>query len=229
MEFLEVPLYDDDLYKLCVRFFLNLIFMSLVVTLAIYRHEKKREFVFSTVMMNVTVFFICFTLKKLELDLGMALGLFAIFAVLRFRTDSIRTKEMTYLFIVIGIAVINSLSNKKTSYAEILIVNLVIVTGAIFMERFCVANRLNRQTVTFGDLPLLHPQRRDELLAALRLATGLNVVEVEIERMNLKKKSAEITICYDEASIDPMPVPPEKERESAGSDGESGGEQSPQA
>ncbi|MFT4692315.1 MAG: hypothetical protein ACJASX_003204 [Limisphaerales bacterium] len=212
MEFLEVPLYDDDLYKLCVRFFLNLIFLSVVVTFAIYRNEKQREFVFTTVMMNVTVFFICFTLKKLELDLGMALGLFAIFAVLRFRTDSISTKEMTYLFIVIGIAVINSLSNKKTSYAEILIVNSVIVMGAVFMERFCVVNRLRQQTITFGDMALLHPQRRDELLDALRLATGLNVVEVEIKRMDLKKKSAQIMVSYDEAAVAPPAVPPEEER-----------------
>jgi len=134
MEFLEVPLFDDDIYKLLVRFVFNLVFLSLIVRLAIYPNQREREFAFTAVMLNVIVFFICFTMKKLELDLGLALGLFAIFGVLRYRTDALRPKEMTYLFIVIGIAVINSLSNKKTSYAEITLVNSLIVTATILKE-----------------------------------------------------------------------------------------------
>ncbi|TWU35333.1 hypothetical protein Q31b_54290 [Novipirellula aureliae] len=136
MEYLEVPLFDDDLFKLGVRFLFNLTFLFLLMWLAIMPGLKsKSEFAFSAVMMNIMVFFICFTLKKLEIELGMAIGLFAIFGVLRFRTDAIRTKEMTYLFILIGIAVINSLSNKKTSYAELILVNFVILIGSILMER----------------------------------------------------------------------------------------------
>ena len=140
MEFLEIPLYDDDVFKLFVRFTINLFFLSLFVVFAIYPNQRERDFAFTAVMMNVTVFFICFTLKKLELDIGMALGLFAIFGVLRYRTDTIRAKEMTYLFIVIGIAVINSLSNKKTSYAEIALVNLLIFGAAMLKERMVGRN-----------------------------------------------------------------------------------------
>lgn len=135
MEFLEVPLFDDDLFKMLVRFSINLFFLTLMVVLAIRPMQKDREFAFTAVMMNVTVFFICFALKKLDLELGMALGLFAIFGVLRYRTDSIGVKEMTYLFIVIGIAVINSLSNKSTSYSEVVTVNLLILFSAILKER----------------------------------------------------------------------------------------------
>ena len=118
MEFLEVPLYDDDLGKLVVRLAINLVFLFLIVRVAYHAHQRQMAYVFTFVLMNVMVFFICFTLKKLDLGLGMALGLFAIFAIIRYRTNSINVKEMTYLFIVIGLAVINSLSNKKTSYAE---------------------------------------------------------------------------------------------------------------
>lgn len=135
MEFLEVPLFDTDLYKLLVRFGLNLFFLSLIVVFGIYPSQRQREFAFTAVMLNIVVFFICFTMKKLELDLGLALGLFAVFGVLRYRTDSIRPKEMTYLFIVIGIAVINSLANKKTSYAEVLLVNSVIFASTMLKER----------------------------------------------------------------------------------------------
>lgn len=135
MEFLEVPLFDDDLFKLLIRFGINIFFLALIVILAIYPMQREREFAFTAVMMNVTVFFICFSLKKLDLGLGMALGLFAIFGVLRYRTDAIGVKEMTYLFIVIGIAVINSLSNKSTSYAEVATINLLILFSAILKER----------------------------------------------------------------------------------------------
>ena len=134
MEFLEVPLYDDDIYKLLVRFAIDLFFLTLIVVFAIYPNQREREFAFTAVMLNVIVFFICFTMKKLELDLGLALGLFAVFGVLRYRTDSIRPKEMTYLFIVIGIGVINSLANKKTSYAEIALVNGIIFAAAMLKE-----------------------------------------------------------------------------------------------
>ena len=136
MEFLEVPLFDDDVFKLSVRFLFNIVFLWVIIRLTILPNLKeKSDFAFKAVMMNIMVFFICFTLKKLEIQLGMAIGLFAIFGILRFRTDSIRTKEMTYLFIVIGMAVINSLSNKQTSYTELILVNCAILGGSLSMER----------------------------------------------------------------------------------------------
>lgn len=135
MEFLEVPIFDTDIFKLLVRFGINLVFLTLIVVFGIYPSQRQREFAFTAVMLNIVVFFICFTMKKLELDLGLALGLFAVFGVLRYRTDSIRPKEMTYLFIVIGIAVINSLANRKTSYAEIALVNTVIFATTMLKER----------------------------------------------------------------------------------------------
>jgi len=102
MEFLEAPLFDDDIFKMMVRFGINLIFLTMLLFFAIRPAASQREYLFTVVMLNVIVFFICFTMKKLELDLGLALGLFAVFGVLRYRTDSLKPKEMTYLFIVIG-------------------------------------------------------------------------------------------------------------------------------
>ena len=203
MEFLEVPLYDDDLVKLAIRFLFNVIFMALVVTLAIMPNLKKREFGFTAVMMNVMVFFICFTLKKLELQLGMALGLFAIFGVLRYRTDAIRTKEMTYLFILIGIAVINSLSNKKTSYAELVAVNLVVLIGAMVMERLTVEPAkpgkrpgLSKQVVVYDRLELLGTGQRQELFADLKTRTGIDAADVEFGAIDLNASTVKLTVWY---------------------------------
>ena len=91
-------------------------------------------------MIGIIVFFICFTLKKFELDLGMALGLFAIFGIIRYRTDTVEIKEMTYLFIVIGVSVVNSLANQKMSYAEIIASNLIIIGLLYFIEKEMAAS-----------------------------------------------------------------------------------------
>lgn len=134
MDLLGTPLFDNDVLKLLARFAFNVFFLILIVKLAIRPTVDDRDFGFSVVMMNVAVFFICFALKKLELGLGMALGLFAIFGVLRYRAEAISNKEMTYLFIVIAIAVINALSNQKTSYVELVLINTIILSASLIKE-----------------------------------------------------------------------------------------------
>ena len=118
MEIVGIPIYDNDLIKMLIRFCLNFIFVFAIVRCIYYRKYHRKEYLFTYFLISFVVFFICFTLKKFELDLGMALGLFAIFGILRYRTDQIQIREMTYLFIVIGLSVINALSNKKMSYSE---------------------------------------------------------------------------------------------------------------
>lgn len=218
MEFLEIPLFDEDIYKLLVRFAINVFFLTIIVAFAIYPSQRQREFAFTAVMMNVTVFFICFTLKKLELDIGMALGLFAIFGVLRYRTDAIRAKDMTYLFIVIGIAVINSLSNKKTSYAEVALVNSLIFAVAMLKERMVGGNgspeikkekpangkqnsgRKNpKYSLEYDNLGLLGAAQRDALMADVRERTGLDVVKVLVKNIDLVQNKASLTVWCNEA------------------------------
>ena len=214
MEFLEVPLFDDDIYKLLVRFLIDIVFLTLIVRFAIYPTQREHDFAFTAVMMNVTVFFICFALKKLELGLGMALGLFAIFGVLRYRTDAIRAKEMTYLFIVIGIAVINALSNKKTSYVELALVNSLIL-GAAMLKEWIAGNRPQlpqgggkkaerqesggapkeqKHTVEYDHLELLGPASQQQLMDDLRQRTGLDVVRVQVKHIDLGRSVATLNV-----------------------------------
>ena len=107
MELLGIPLFDNDFYKMIVRFLLNFFFLTAVVKYIYYKRSEKKEYLFTFYLIGIVVFFLCFTLKKYELDLGMALGLFAIFGILRYRTLPLEVREMTYLFLVIGIAVMN--------------------------------------------------------------------------------------------------------------------------
>ena len=196
LEFLGVPLFDDDLVKLIVRFVCNLIAVGLIVYVCYYPHQKKRPFVFTFLLMNVMVFFICFTLKKLELQLGIALGLFAIFAIIRYRTDAIKVKEMTYLFIVIGIAVINSLSNKKTSYAELIFANATIFLITYLLERYFMSQQLSSQSVVYDNLELIQPDRRAELLADIQKRTGLDARLAKVGKVDLQKGVANLEVYY---------------------------------
>ncbi|MEC9147776.1 MAG: DUF4956 domain-containing protein, partial [Planctomycetota bacterium] len=218
--------FDDDLYKLLVRLAINLFFMILVVRLTVLPNQRDREFAFTAVMLNITVFFICFTLKKLELGLGMALGLFAIFGVLRYRTDTLRTKEMTYLFMLIGLAVINSLSNRKTSYVELAAVNSFILMAALINE--AVLSRIlskdktdevaaealqidtkkngdngggkpKKTTVTYDRLTLLGKASRDELIADITERTGFEIVKIQVTKVDLKESLATLTIWHHDA------------------------------
>ncbi|MDB4634394.1 DUF4956 domain-containing protein [Rubripirellula sp.] len=212
MEFLEVPLFDDDVFKMLIRFAFNLLILALIVRFAILPNQQDREFAFTVSMLNITVFFICFALKKLDLGIGMALGLFAIFGVLRYRTNALPIKEMTYLFIVIGIAVINSLSNKKTSYAELVAANGLILIAAFLKEKFVangksntglqevVSKKTKKHVVEYDRLDLLAPEKADELQADLVQRTGMPITRIQVQNIDLKTNSVTLNIWCSGAS-----------------------------
>ena len=136
MEFFGIPFFDDDFYKMLLRLSINMLYLTAIIKLSYYRFSKKTEFLFTFYLVGIVVFFLCFTLKKYELDLGLALGLFAIFGIIRYRTDPLKVREMTYLFVVIGVSIINALSNKKMSYMEILLANNFISFGETILMSF---------------------------------------------------------------------------------------------
>lgn len=197
MEFMQVPLFDDDIYKLLVRFAINAAVASIIV-FGCYRPSRKdNSFTFSFILLNVMVFFTCFTMKKLELQLGMALGLFAIFGIIRYRTDAIPVKEMTYLFVVVGVAVINALSNKKTSYAELAATDAIIVGTAFILERaFVQPTKLRKQSMIYDKLELLHPGQSEALFKDLAERCGLPVRDVKVSKIDLQKGTATISVFY---------------------------------
>lgn len=196
MEFLGVPLYDDDFWKLIARFLINIVVVLVVVLFSYFHHKRSRSYAFTFLAMNVMVFFVCFSLKKLDLGLGLALGLFAIFTIIRFRTDSIPVKEMTYLFVVIGIAVINALSNKKTSYAELMAANLIIFGATFVLERVFVITKLAKQSVAYDKLDLLWPNQREALFDDLETRLGIRPSDVKVGKIDLEKGSATLTMYF---------------------------------
>lgn len=196
MTIFEVPLFDEDFYKLLFRFGINIFFLTIIIRFLYYKKNQNKEYFFTYYMISVIVFFICFTLKKLELDLGMALGLFAIFGIIRYRTNTVSIKEMTYLFVVIGVSVINALANKKLSYAELLLTNAIIVLTLYFTESFSNYGILLSKKITYSNIENLKPENREQLIAELEQINGIKISDVKIGSVDLNLNTATIKILY---------------------------------
>ena len=130
LEFLGTPVFDSkDFWRMVTKTIFNLIIITIVVRYIYYPITKNKDYLFTYFLISLTVFLLCILLDSVKLQLGFALGLFAIFGIIRYRTDPIPIKEMTYLFLVIGISVVNALSNKKISHAELVFANLLMSLG----------------------------------------------------------------------------------------------------
>lgn len=197
MELFDVALFDNDFYKMIFRFGINISFLTLIIRYLYYKNARNKEYFFTYYMIGVIVFFLCFTLKKFELDLGMALGLFAIFGILRYRTNSIEIKEMTYLFVIIGVSVINSLANKKMSYAEILTANSVVVIALYLTEWFWTLKHLISKVIIYEVIENIKPENYDLLKADLEERIGVEIQQINIGDVDFLKDTAEITIRYE--------------------------------
>jgi hypothetical protein len=197
MELLGIPLFDDDFYKMMIRFLLNLFFLTGVVKFIYYKHSRKREYLFTFFLIGIVVYFLCFTLKKYELDLGMALGLFAIFGIIRYRTLPLEVKEMTYLFVVIGISVMNALSNKKMSYAEIIAANSIILLALYLLERYWAQTEIFSKEVTYEIIENIRPENHDLLKADLEKRLGIEILSFEVGNVNFLRDVAKITVYYE--------------------------------
>ncbi|MCH8839746.1 MAG: DUF4956 domain-containing protein [Planctomycetes bacterium] len=196
MEFLGVPFYDDDIFKLLFRYLVNLVVVTVIVRFVYYKHSHSKDYLFTFFMLNSLVFFICFTLKKFDLGLGMALGLFAIFGILRYRTSTIPIKEMTYLFMVIGVGVINSLADKNISYIELVFTNLCIIGLAAALENIPLLKRELRETILYEKVDLIRPENHAELVADLQQRTGLKLSRLELGEINFLRDTVSIDLFY---------------------------------
>ena len=196
MEFLDVPFFDDDFYKMCVRFIINITALIALVRGSYYAFSKKADYVFTFYLVGTVVFFLCFTLKKYEIDLGLALGLFAIFGILRYRTDPLKVKEMTYLFIVIGLSVINALSNKKMSYIEILTANAVVILMAYYLDRYWSRQKTASKDILYQSLDYIKPDQHELLKKDLEDKLGLEILKVEIGQIDFERQTVKVKIRY---------------------------------
>ena len=182
--------------SLLALFALNLASSLVVVRLIYHMAAKRRDFVFTFMLVSTAVFLLCRLLAGVEIDLAFALGLFAIFGIIRYRTNAIPIREMTYLFIVIALAVINALAPIAASWAEIAAANVLIWVLSFVLERLWFVEHLATKMVVYDRIDLLHEGKRGELVADLERRTGVTIVQIEIGKVDLLRDTANIKIHF---------------------------------
>ena len=197
---LETLAQSTSLWSILVRFLINLIVLFIVIAIIYYKNSKKEEYVFSFFLMGIMIFIICSVLETIQLQMGMALGLFAIFAILRFRTINYSVKEMTYIFTIIGISVINSQAHIMPPVLGAVLVNCIIILTVYILEVFFQKKSLHSFTLTYHKIELLKPDLIEDLLMDISQHTGQKVEKVRIRKMDIDKGNAELEVYFRDMS-----------------------------
>lgn len=197
--FLGVPLLEaTNLYHLLMRFAFNLL-VSWIITYFIYRKKNGRnEYCVTFLAFASAMFLLIFLMESVKLQIGLTLGLFAIFGVIRYRTETVPVREMTYLFVIITVAVINGLA-LNISYAELVIANILIISLLLVMEYFIGRTRKGRLTtkiVLYDKIENIVPERRAELVADIEKRIGVNVEAIEIGHVDFLRDAAWLKVSY---------------------------------
>ncbi|RUT73355.1 DUF4956 domain-containing protein [Ancylomarina longa] len=191
---------SSSILDMLVRFCLNMVVTVFVINYVYFKTTGKRSYVFTFIMISTTVFFLCFLLGSIDLQLGFALGLFAIFGIIRYRTDTIPIREMTYLFLVITISVINALARRDVSFTDIAFTNVALMVTTWVMEKVWMRRQKARRTIIYDRLDLIHPSKHALLKADIKDRTGLEIDHFKIGQIDFTKNSTRLTIFYKEDS-----------------------------
>ncbi len=186
----------DSFFEMLIRFSINLIVAFIVIRKIYYPIHKRKDYLFTYFLFNILIFFVCILLNGVKLKLGFAFGLFAIFGILRYRTEQLPIKEMTYLFMIIAIAIVNSLTDSNVSLVELLMVNGTIVLATYLLERVFLLKHESRKEIVYEKIENIKPGNHKILLDDLKERTGLNIHQVKIGEINFLKDTVAITVLY---------------------------------
>ncbi|MGB2134417.1 MAG: DUF4956 domain-containing protein [Flavobacteriales bacterium] len=187
----------DNVLNLIIPFAGNLV-SCLVLVLGIYHViSKRRDYVFSFILVSSAVYLLCNLLMAVEIDLAFALGLFAIFGIIRYRTDAIPIREMTYLFIVIALSVLNALAPAATGWIAVGAANVAVWIITFILDRLWAIRHLATKVVIYDRVDLLAEGRREELIRDLEQRTGVNIIRIEIGKVDLLRDTAVIKVHFD--------------------------------
>lgn len=184
--------------ELIFRFGINLAVILLLVRWLYYSSTKRKDYLFTYILISSVVFLLCYLLESVSLQIGFALGLFAIFGIIRYRTNPMPIREMTYLFLVIGVSVINALT-AVSGFAEILFANLALFLIALGLEKVWLLRHISSKSIVYEKINLITPEKREEMIADLRERTGItDIRKVEIGPINFLKDTCRIIIYYED-------------------------------
>lgn len=183
--------------ELLMRFLLNITVIMVLVRWLYYSTTRRKDYLFTYILISTVVFLLCFLLESVKLQIGFALGLFAIFGIIRYRTDALPIKEMTYLFLVIGVSVINALTSTETSIADLIFTNLAIVFITYGLEKLWLLKHESSKLIIYEKINLIREGKYEELKKDLQERTGIKEINrIEVGKINFLRDVCDITIYY---------------------------------
>jgi len=185
-----------DFLGIMLRFLINTFFLFILIRIIYFRYSKKEKFLFTFFLLGIMVFFITSMLKSVFIEFGMAVGLFAIFTILRFRTRNFSLKDMSYIFATIGLSVINSLKLVGFPYLGVIIFNIIILATAVILEEFTLRHNTTTYTIIYDDLELLKTGKKQKILKEISALTGKDISRFRIRQIDYKEKIARLDITY---------------------------------
>jgi hypothetical protein len=191
-----MPLIHADMWELLFKFGINTTVLFILIRLIYYPIHRKKDYLFTYFLFNTLIFFLCVLLNSVKLSIGFAFGLFAIFGVLRYRTEQISIKDMTYLFATISVAVINALASKKVSVAELVFTDGMILLMTYALEHVWLTRHEATKFLIYERIDLIKPENRTLLFEDLHARLGVKVSRVEIGKIDLLKDTAELRVYY---------------------------------
>lgn len=200
-EVLTSSLWADwyGLSELVIRFLLNTAVIALIVRVFYYPKSKRRDYFVTFILISISVFLLIFLMGGVKLKVGFALGLFAIFGIIRYRTESVPIREMTYLFLIIAVSAINGLAT-SISYVELLATNLLFLISIWAMESNRWVKHVASKLVMYDNINLITPDKEDKLIADLKKRTGLHILRVEVGAIDFSKDTAMVKVYYEPLS-----------------------------
>jgi hypothetical protein len=199
IEIIDIP----GFLEFVLRFLLNTGVIMVLIRWLYYSSTRRKDYLFTFFLISGVIFLLCYLLENVKLQIGFALGLFAIFGIIRYRTNSIPIKEMTYLFLVIGISVINALTNTKTSLADLLFTNFVLVFMTYSMEKLWLLKHEASKTIVYEKLDLIKPENYQRLIDDIYERTGITRIKrVESDKIDFLKESCTLKIYYESALVE---------------------------
>ncbi len=180
--------------KFFIRLLIDLVSVIMLVRLIYFPLYRNREYVFTFFIFNILIYLITFLLNKVELSMGAAFGLFAVFSMLRYRTENISAKDMTYLFLVIAMGLISAVT--KGSWDELILINGIILLSTWVLESKVFMKKETSRIVMYEKIELIKPESRAELLADLENRLGVKINQISIGKIDFLRDAAEIHVFY---------------------------------
>jgi hypothetical protein len=180
-------------------FFINFLFAFIIIRFIYFPRQSEHTYLFTFLAFNTVIYFIMGLFTSVDLSIGVGFGLFALFSVLRYRTETVPIHEMTYLFLMVALPVMNSILISSSQYEEMVLTN-VLITGVIWVleKGWGFTHKMQSKEIVYEKIDLVHPDNREEMLKDIRKRTGLNVLRFDIDKIDYLSDTAYGRIFYPE-------------------------------